>query len=46
MITLTLSAPSPELAARLANQVIESLRRYDVELRTASLQERVGFIEN
>lgn len=45
VVNLTVTAPSPDLAAGLANTLMETLRSYDVELRLENVQSRVRFME-
>ncbi|MFB3906447.1 MAG: SLBB domain-containing protein [Acidobacteriota bacterium] len=45
LMTLQVTAGSPQLAADLANKLIDRLKDYDVALRGANARERVKFIE-
>ncbi len=46
LLTLTAEASTPELAAALANRLIDLLRSYDIELKTANVQNRMQFLES
>jgi uncharacterized protein involved in exopolysaccharide biosynthesis len=45
VMTLQVTAQSPQLAAELANRLTDRLRSYDVELKSANAKERVAFID-
>ncbi len=45
ILTLTVTAESPRLAADLANNLIDRLSKFDVTLRSSSAKQRTGFIQ-
>lgn len=45
ILTLTVTAESPRLAADLANNLIDRLTDFDVTLRSSSAKQRTGFIQ-
>ncbi|RPJ63952.1 MAG: hypothetical protein EHM23_01210, partial [Acidobacteria bacterium] len=45
LMTLQVTTGSPRLAADVANQLIDRLKKYDVALRTSNAKERQKFIE-